>query len=175
MQLYSQSNMIQSIRQYYIDEQSGAVRALLVAILVLTIALLLRLKFRTHPFVKGLTTGLLVVSILLLGLGMGSFVYNNRRIANTAKLPRQSEQVLQKQELARMGRVINVTFPAAFLAFAVLLLVALLVIRLAANPYWKGIGSALLLLVILLIISDSFSWQRNKAYGQKIAHVQAHG
>lgn len=163
--------MIYSIRHYYSDEKWGAIMAFVVALLVLTIALRLRLKSRTDPFVRGLTTGLLVVSILLLGLGTGSFVYNTQQITATATRIRQSEHMLQQQELVRMERVMNVTFPAAFLAFAILLLVALLVIRFAGNAYWKGMGSALLLLVILLIISDSYSWRRNKAYQQKIAQV----
>ncbi len=163
--------MINYMRQYYLDERSGALYAVLAGIVYLVAGLWLWNAFAGNALSRGMATGFLFSSALLLALSAGSYFYNSNKLALTEARSGEQERVLQQEELARMDKVMRVTFPNAFRTFAVLMVAALAIIVFTRGEYWKGIGIALMLLTALLIISDSFSQQRNRAYQQQVTDL----
>lgn len=163
--------MINYMRQYYLDERSGALYALLAGIIYLAAGLWLWNTFAGNALSRGMATGFLVSSVLLLALSVGSYFYNSNKLAFTEARRGEPEQVLQQEELARMDKVMRVTFPNAFRTFAALMVAALVIIIFTRSEYWKGVGIALMLLTALLIISDSFSQQRNQTYQQQVTDL----
>jgi 4-amino-4-deoxy-L-arabinose transferase-like glycosyltransferase len=161
--------LLEQIRQYYADEKSGAVYALAAGFIFLSVSAWLWLRFSSNQLSRGLATGFIFAGVLLLVMGIGSIFYNNNKIKGTEKMQAVSERSLQQSEILRMDKVMNVTFHYAFIVFAILMVLALIIILFGRNEYWKGIGIVLMLLVAMVIISDSFSMQRNKAYQQKIS------
>ncbi len=160
--------MLEHIRQYYTDEKGGALYAVIAGFLFILISTFLWLRFSENPLSKGIATGFIFIGALLLVMSVATSVYNNKKIEGTKELRSASDLSLQQSEISRMEKVMNVTFKYAFISFTLLMLVALSIILVSKNYYWKGIGISLMLLVALTIISDSFSMQRNKAYQQKI-------
>ncbi len=167
--------ILEHIRQYYIDEKQGVIYATITGFIFLLVSAFIWLKFSENPLSKGIATGFFFIAVLLLVISVSSSIYNNKKIAAISQLyaqsrssPQQSESSLQQSEIARMEKVMNVTFKYAFISFSALMLLALAIILFSNNYYWKGIGISLMLLTALLIISDSFSMQRNKAYQQTI-------
>ncbi|WP_429933924.1 hypothetical protein [Chryseobacterium sp. MIQD13] len=161
--------MIEYIHQYYSDEKQGAVYALIASVVLLISGIFIWLKFSDNQMSKGIAVGFLVISMLLLGGAISTISYNNRKLAAVENLKDKSEAELQRDEVQRMDKVMNVTFRYAFISFAVLMGVAVLMIIILPNEFWKGISISLMILVCLLIISDSFSKQRNQIYFDMIS------
>lgn len=163
--------MINYMRQYYLDERSGALYALLAGIVYLVAGMWLWNTFAGNALSRGMATGFLFSSVLLLALSVGSYFYNSNKLALIEARSGEPEGVLQQEEMARMDKVMRVTFPNAFRTFAVLIALALGVVLFVKNEYWRGVGIALMLLTMLLIISDSFSEQRNRIYQQRVKEL----
>jgi phosphatidylserine synthase len=160
--------MIALIQQYYIDERNGAIPAFIAAFIFLILGCICLFKFSANPLSKGMGTGFLIMVALLITLGISSTIFNNNKLAHLKTIQTQSEQSLQQSEIQRMDKVMNITFKYAFITFAVLMAAGLCIILFVKNEYWKGMGIALMALVLLAIISDSFSMQRNGRYQQEI-------
>lgn len=151
------------IRQYYLGERAIAQPAFIVAGAVLLIALLC-LKNAANPVAKGMGTGLLIVCALLVTVGVSAMIYNGKKLETLPEPTTTTEAALQQTELDRMDKVMNVTFRSAFITFTVLMLAAMLVILLTKNDYWRGMAIALMILVALATIGDSFNARRCGLY-----------
>ena len=160
--------MIEYMRQYYLDERNGGIYALAAGVIYVVVGAWLWNVFAGNALCRGMAMGFLVSSVLALAIGAGSYFYNSNKLTETEVRRGESEQLLQREEVARMDKVLRVTFPNAFRTFAVLMAIALSTIIFNKNEYWKGIGIALMVLTTLLVVFDSFSQQRNRAYQVRI-------
>ena len=158
------------MRQYYLGERGIALPAFIAAGAVLLIALLC-FKNAANPVAKGMGTGLLIVCALLITLATSALLVNGKMLATLPDPATTNERALQQSELQRMDKVMNVTFHYAFIAFVVLMLGAMLAILLTKNDYWRGMAIALMVLVALATVADSFNARRCRLY---VEAVQAH-
>lgn len=156
--------MLEHIRQYYIDEKGLSIPAFAAAATVLALAAFLLVKHAAHPLARGMGTGLVVAGVLLTVAGFSARNFNEKKLKELTARVAVPELELQQSEVARMDKVMNVTFRYAFIAFVVLMLAAMLWIMLTKSAYWRGMGVALMILVALATIGDSFNAYRNARY-----------
>lgn len=160
--------MIEQMQQYYQDEKAGAFIAFIAAAILLIAGGVIWFKFNDNPLSKGIAVGFIAIAILLEIGGIVTTNYNNQKLADLQEIKIEDPNSLRQSELERMEKVMNGTFRNAFIAFAVLMILALVIIIFTKNYFWKGIGISFMILVALLIISDSFSMKRNKEYQEAI-------
>ncbi|RQO30823.1 hypothetical protein DBR32_08870 [Taibaiella sp. KBW10] len=156
--------MLERMHQYYIDEKSVFAYALGAGILFLLIGFCLWQKFSINPISKGLGTGLLIAGLLLVVGSFSTRYYNEKKISELSVHKGVNEIQLRQSEIQRMDKVMNQTFKYAFITFTVLIISLVLFIVFSKSYYWKGFSMAMMLLVVLLLISDTYSAQRNAAY-----------
>ena len=63
-----------------------------------------------------------------------------------------------------MEKVMNVTFRYAFIAFATITTILIWITVFTKSYYWKGFSIAFILLVLILLIFDTYNSKRNAAY-----------
>lgn len=156
--------MIELLRQYYLDEKGISGPAFIAATLSILLAALLLLRYSTHPVAKGMGTGLIGVGVLLFVIAFSARVFNQRKLDELGSRAFVPELELQQSEVARMEKVMNMTFRYAFVSFAAIMLAAMVWILLTKSPYWRGMGIAVMILVALATIGDSFNAYRNARY-----------
>jgi hypothetical protein len=156
--------MLHHIRQYYLDEKGNAVPVFIAAAICLLIGGLLMFKYSGNALAKGMGTGFLIIAVLMLGLGVSSILFNNTKLAALTERAATSEHDLRESELQRMDKVMDGTFRYAFITFGVLMMVAMGVIIGTKSDHWRGLGIALMVLVALAVVFDSFNLRRNREY-----------
>ncbi|MDR6545046.1 hypothetical protein J2810_001088 [Chryseobacterium rhizosphaerae] len=160
--------MLQHIYQYYLGEKSGVIYALSTGVIFLLTGIFLLLKFHINPISKGLGTGLVIAGIILITGSFSTQYYNNQKIKSLVERKAETETQLQKSEIQRMDKVMNVTFHYAFITFAMLVIGLSLVILFSKSFYWKGFSIAFIMMILFIWIADTYNSKRNAEYFEMV-------
>lgn len=130
--------MIEEIHNYYTAEKAGVLYVVFTGILIACAGLLILIKASTHPVSKGLATGLLISGVLLIIIILSNKYYNDLKLKELPNRRLETEEELQRSEMLRIDKVLNISFRYAFLGFAVCLTFLVWIIIISQSYFWKG-------------------------------------
>jgi hypothetical protein len=131
--------------------------------LLLISAILLHFS-QLNPITQGLRNGFFVISILLLGSGIGFIMSQNKLLETKMETYQSDQKAFKQQEVERMQQV-NKSVPTIILSLSIILiLVILALIFFIGQPLWKGVTFSVLIYFLGLLILESLSYLSVKNY-----------
>lgn len=117
-----------------------------------------------NPITHGLKNGFFVISILLLGSGVGFIMSQNKLLETKIETYQSNEQEFKQQEIERMQQV-NKSVPNIILGLGITLIILILALMFfIPQPFWKGISFSVLIYLLGLFILESISFLSVKKY-----------
>jgi len=150
------------IRGYFAGEKSEAALILLAGLVALAASLWLWFAIR-EPFTRGLAVALLLVAAL--GLGVGGTVYfrSDSQARHLVELQRAEPTRFDAEEGPRIRQVVR-SFGLYRIAYAVVVILALVFVFVLGRPLFHGLAVGLLLLAALGFTIDFYAEARAHDY-----------
>jgi hypothetical protein len=158
--------MLKLVERYYAAERQTALVGLTAGLALIVVALLLWLASASASLARGLACALLVAG-LLQGATSAGYVamLRGRSAAAMAAYSGSAEEDIQRQEVARMRRVLGSGYSGALATFTALLAFGVVLAFVSHGaPVRKGIALALMIAGVLGLTVEAFSMQKNREY-----------
>jgi hypothetical protein len=135
--------------------------------LLLISAILLHFS-QLNPITQGLRNGFFVISILLLGSGIGFIMSQNKLLETKMETYQSDQKAFEQQEVERMQQV-NKSVPTIILSLSIILILAILALMFfISQPLWKGVTFSVLIYLLGLLILESISYLSVKNYYESL-------
>lgn len=160
--------MIRHFEVYIAAQKATGIQFAVFGILLLILSIFLHFS-QFNPIIQGLRNGFFVISILLMGSGIG-FIINQNKLLKTKTETYQSNQLeFKQQEVDRMQQV-DKSMPTIILSLSVLLIIMVLaLIFFISQPFWKGVTFSVLIYLLVLLILESISYFSVKNYLESLS------
>ena len=138
--------------------------------LLLISAILLHFS-QLNPITQGLRNGFFVISILLLGSGIGFIMSQNKLLKTKTETYQSNPFEFEKQEIIRIQEI-NQSVPKIILGLSIALIILLLALILfVSQPLWRGVTFSVLIYLIGLLILESISFISVKKYLESLLNL----
>ena len=159
--------IIKHFEVYIAAQKSTGMQFVIFGIVLLAAAIVLHFS-QLNPITQGLRNGFLVISILLMGSGIGFIINQNKLMKAKMEIYQSDREEFKKQELDRM-QTVNKSVPTIILSLSVILILLILAsVFFIGNPLWKGVLFSVLIYTLGLLILESISYLSVKNYLQSL-------
>ena len=153
----------------YINAQKDvAIHFVLIGIGLLLIALLSHF-FSSSSLGNGLKIGAIVCGIFILLGGIGYRNTETKLLKNQSELLEKDKVEFHRVESERMTKVVK-DYPIYQIGFGVFIILSLLIVLLVKNPFWNGVAFAIIILFVLVMISEAFSYKSINEYNEYLTN-----
>lgn len=153
----------------YINAQKDvAIHFILIGIGLLLIALLSHF-FSNSSLGNGLKIGSIVCGIFILLGGIGYQNTETKLLKNQSELLVKDKVEFHRVESERMAKVMK-DYPIYQIGFGAFIILSLLIVLLVKNPFWNGVAFAIIILFVLVMISEAFSYQSINEYNKHLTN-----
>lgn len=150
------------LRAYFQGEKSEAALILLAGVVCLVAAVWLWFWIR-EPFARGLAASLLLVAALGLGVGGSVYFRTDGQVRELVELQRADPSRFAAEEEPRIRQVIR-SFGHYRIAYAVAIVLALLLVFVVRGPTFHGLAVGLLVLAAMGLTIDYYAEARAVRY-----------
>jgi len=150
------------LRAYFQGEKSEAALILLAGVVCLIAAAWLWIWIR-EPFARGLAASLLLVAALGLGVGVSVYFRTDGQVRELVELQRTDPSRFAAEEGPRIRQVIR-SFAHYRIAYAVAIVLALLLVFVVRGPTFHGLAVGLLVLAAMGLTIDYYAEARAVRY-----------
>ncbi len=159
--------MIKHFEIYIAAQKATGIQFTVFGALLLITAILLHFS-QLNPITQGLRNGFFVISILLLGSGIGFIIGQNKLLKTKTEMYQSDQKAFEQQEVERMQQV-NKSVPTIILSLSIILILVILAsIFFISQPLWKGVTFSVLIYLFGLLILESISYLSVKNYYESL-------
>ena len=112
---------------------------------------------------SGLKIGAIVCGCFILFGGIAYLNTENRLLQSQTEIHQKNPTEFMQVEKERMAKVMQ-DYPVYQMVFGGFIIAAILLVWFVANPYWHGVGFAVITLFSLVMIVEAYSHQSIKSY-----------
>lgn len=154
---------IKSFEVYINAQKATGIQITAFGVVLLLAAILLHFN-QLNGITQGLRNGVAILSILLLGSGVG-FIVNQKKLAKTkSELYQSDPKEFKNQEVLRMQDV-NKSVPKIILGVSsAIILITLIFMFFVKDSFWQGVTLSILIYLLGLLIFESISYISVKNY-----------
>jgi hypothetical protein len=159
--------ILKSLGEYTIAQKLVGTSLMVIGILLIVFAIINNYAFSQTELVKGLKFGSLICGIFIL---IGGFGYNNFNAKTELKqieIHNQSKDNFLKQENIRMKKVIK-DYLVYQIVFGSFIIISILIIWFAKNPFWHGIAFSIIILFTSVMIIEANSHKSIMSYKTQV-------
>ena len=162
--------IIKHFEVYIAAQKATGIQFAVFGALLLIAAILLHFS-QLNPITQGLRNGFFVISILLLGSGIGFIMSQNKLLKTKTETYQSDQKAFEQQEVERMQEV-NKSVPKIILSLSiVLILVILALMFFISQLLWKGATFSVLIYLLGLLILESISYLSVKYYLESLLNL----
>ena len=158
--------VLQQLETYITAQKNVAFQFIMLGAFLIILALLLQFLGKSN-LSSGLKIGALICGLFIL---VGGIAYNsteNKLLQTQTSLYQKSKVEFQQVEIQRMAKV-KKDYPIYQMVFGGLIILSLLVVWFAKNPFWHGIAFSAMILFIVIMIIEAYSQRSINLYYQSL-------
>lgn len=153
----------------YINAQKDvATHFVLIGIGLLLIALLCHF-FSNSSLGNGLKIGGIICGIFILLGGIGYRNTETKLLKTQSGLLAKDKVEFHRVESERMAKVVK-DYPIYQIGFGAFIIVSLFIVWFIKIPFWNGIAFAVIILFVLVMISEAFSYKSINEYNKHLTN-----
>ena len=158
--------VLQQLETYITAQKNVAFQFIMLGAFLIILELLLQFLGKSN-LSSGLKIGALICGLFIL---VGGIAYNsteNKLLQTQTSLYQKSKVEFQQVEIQRMAKV-KKDYPIYQMVFGGLIILSLLVVWFAKNPFWHGIAFSAMILFIVIMIIEAYSQRSINLYYQSL-------
>ena len=160
-------NILQSLGTYASAQKWVAINFIILGSVLLILAGIFAIFIAKSPMASGMKWGSLATGILIIIGGFSYFNFNEKTKQESTAIYQKDAREFLKYEHERMEKV-DKGFITYQLSFAIFVLVAIAIIVFSHSSLAKGIGMAVAILFLGLLVVEGFSHQSITKYAKEL-------